>query len=226
MQGHAKACGKPNELPPLILPVWWTPVDLKQYGLPGSIPSLKYTFDDLDVDPALSQKYKTEGLLQLLQLDDPDYTRFYTRFAKRMRDVCTAHVLKDAPHLGKFQDLTNAFAAAPAQALTCRVAERREILLDAPGHCNGPAGFFANRGVLSGHPQVLGFTTQFVPGRRGRGAPGLPAARPRHGETKSKFMLKVLILFFSHSGFHLQGVSRWNDPGCDGYGWRWCCAGA
>jgi FxsC-like protein len=118
---HAKTSANPQELPPLIMPVWWVPVDLHKCGLPASITSLKYTYDHLSKEYEFGEKYKNEGLLQLLQLDDPDYKKFVTRFAMRMREVCKAHVLTDAQALA-WDGLPNAFqpvaaaATAPAPA--------------------------------------------------------------------------------------------------------------
>ena len=113
---YAKRLANAQELPPLIMPVWWVPVDLQEYGLPASIASLKYTYDHLGHDYEFGEKYKMEGLLQLLQLNDPDYKRFVTRFARRMREVCNAHLLADAQALD-WDGLPNAFqSAAPAQS--------------------------------------------------------------------------------------------------------------
>lgn len=112
---HARQSARLHELPPLIMPVLWAPVDLQTCGLPVSITSLKYTHDHLGQGYEFGQKYKNEGLLQLLQLNDSDYTKFVTRFAKRMREVCASHALKDAPAFD-WHRLPNAFkpvAAAP-----------------------------------------------------------------------------------------------------------------
>jgi FxsC-like protein len=112
---YAKSSAHSHELPPLIMPVWWVPVDLQKYGLPASITSLKYTYDHLGQEYEFGEKYKDEGLLQLLQLDDSDYKKFVTRFAKRMREACTDHVLRDAQAFA-WDGLPNAFqsvATAP-----------------------------------------------------------------------------------------------------------------
>jgi FxsC-like protein len=114
---HAKTSANPEELPPLIMPVWWVPVDLQKYGLPTSIKSLKYTYDHLGQEYEFGGRYKDEGLLQLLQLDDADYKKFVTRFAKRMRDVCNAHTLADAQAL-VWDGLPNAFQPAAAAPTT------------------------------------------------------------------------------------------------------------
>jgi len=111
---HARISTNPQQLPPLIMPVWWAPVDLQKCGLPESITSLKYTYDHLGHEYEFGEKYQNEGLLQLLQLDDSDYKKFVTRFAMRMREVCSAHVLTDAQALD-WRTLPNAFrpTAAP-----------------------------------------------------------------------------------------------------------------
>jgi FxsC-like protein len=122
---HAKRSANPLELPPLIMPVWWAPVDLQKFCLPPSITSLQYTFTHLGQEYEFGQKYEDQGLLQLLQLDDPDYKIFVTRFAKRMRDVCNAHALTDGQALA-WNELSNAFQ--PAAAAPTAPAP------DGPGH--------------------------------------------------------------------------------------------
>lgn len=108
LEEYAKTSANLRDLPPLIMPVWWAPVDLDKYALSPAITSLKYTLDHLGEEYEFGEKYKNEGLLQLLQLDDPDYKRFVTRFARRMREVCAVHALKDADPFD-WDGLPNAF---------------------------------------------------------------------------------------------------------------------
>jgi FxsC-like protein len=93
------------QLPALIIPVLWVPLDSLPKALPDAISDVQYTHD------AFGDVYTTEGLRQLMALKkySDDYKTFLRRFAQKLIEIANQYSLPPLLNLKPIKEIESAF---------------------------------------------------------------------------------------------------------------------